>query len=185
MNATAIKKYFESRIKDNAAIYATRLGESPDFLISDGHLMLVQSIVSPVLESRALFPVFPPANQVFTYRKTGHEEKGPSMLDLWKSAIDKSSKPVEVTEWCHGGVEFEGAARVFMFEDGRHIFIDQRFLALLLSKKVELPSYKFYGDHPLAAVVAKYEDEPVALLLPIRRVGDLKYLTEPEHRIVS
>lgn len=182
MNLTAIKKYFEASYKAGQKIYVSRI-DAEQLFISDGFVLLLQHLTTPVFISREIFPQMPPEGKTFTYQKTyGAADGGPDMPGVWKSTIDKSINIAKITEWTHGGVLTNSlVCRVFTLNDGRHQFIREKFLSLLITKDEGLWDYSYFAESPQSPLVVRSVGmDPLAVLMPVREISDMVYLTEPK-----
>lgn len=181
MNLTTIKKYFESSYKAGQKIYISRI-DNEELFISDGLILLPQHLMNPVFYSRDMFSQMPPEGKIFTYQKKyGVSDGGPALISVWKSTVDASTDVVKITEWTHGGVLATPACRVFILSDEQHLFIQEKFLALFISKDTGLFDYCYTSKSPLSPLVVRQGDtDPLAILMPIRKeASDINYLTEP------
>jgi hypothetical protein len=133
----------------------------PGYLISDTHLILRVSKDLKLFNDRALFPELPPENECYTYSKLrGFQKDGPKIEELIKHFLKEDLTEIQATPW-----RYKNA--VLMYNDEKHLFVDQQFLNLLANSHTGYNNTKrtnspiIYGDN-------KDVKKVFAVIMPLR-----------------
>jgi hypothetical protein len=122
INESAVNKHFKKVWRDGQILVEN---SSPGYLISDINIILRVSKDLKLFNDRALFPELPPENKCYIYGKLrGFQKDGPKIEELIKRFLKEDLTEIQATPW-----RYENA--VLMYNDEKHLFVDQRFLNML------------------------------------------------------
>ena len=158
INESAVNKHFKKVWRDGQILVEN---SDPGYLISDTHLILRVSKDLKLFNDRALFPELPPENECYTYSKLrGFQKDGPKIEELIKHFLKEDLTEIQATPW-----RYKNA--VLMYNDEKHLFVDQQFLNLLANSHTGYNNTKrtnspiIYGDN-------KDVKKVFAVIMPLR-----------------
>jgi hypothetical protein len=163
MNNKSIKKHFHNAWKDRLFIART----SDDRIwLSDINCLISVRESDPVMESRVVIPKIPASGESFLERRDSFTtEKGPDIEGLINKTVDENHEQLTVTGWFRFiGPEY---ARLFKNNDQK-IFINEKYLDLIVGPEEQIEDYEFYGTGPMNAVLVVYGGDLVAILMPCK-----------------
>ena len=160
INESAVNKHFK-KVWRYGQIFVEN--SDPGYLISDTNLILRVSKDLKLFNDRALFPELPPENKCYTYGELrGFQKNGPKIEELMKRFLEEDLAEIQATPW-----RYENA--VLMYNDEKHLFVDQRFLNLLnlVTNHIGYNNTK-RTDSPVIYGDSKDVKKAFAVIMPMR-----------------
>lgn len=158
INESAVTKHFKRAWKDGRILVEN---SSPGYLISDINLILRVSKDLKLFNDRALFPELPPENKCYIYSKLrGFQKDGPGIEELMKRFLKEDLAEIQATPW-----RYENA--VLMYNDEKHLFVNQQFLNLLANSHTGYNNTK-RTDSPVIYGDSKDVKKVFAVIMPLR-----------------
>lgn len=160
INESAVNKHFKKVWRDGQILVEN---SDPGYLISDTHLILRVSKDLKLFNDRALFPELPPENKCYIYSKLrGFQKDEPKIEELVKRFLKEDLVEIQATPW-----RYKNA--VLMYNDEKHLFVDQQFLNLLnlVTNHIGYNDTK-RTDSPVIYGNSKDVKEVFAVIMPMR-----------------
>lgn len=158
INESAVNKHFKKVWRDGQILVE---GSDPGYLISDINIILRVSKDLKLFNDRALFPELPPENKCYTYGKLrGFQKNGPKIEELMKHLLEEDLAEIQATPW-----RYENA--VLMYNDEKHLFVNQQFLNLLANSHTGYNNTK-RTDSPVIYGDSKDVKKVFAVIMPMR-----------------
>ena len=158
INESAVNKHFKKVWRDGQILVEN---SDPGYLISDINIILRVSKDLKLFNDRALFPELPPENECYTYSKLrGFQKDGPKIEELIKHFLKEDLTEIQATPW-----RYKNA--VLMYNDEKHLFVNQQFLNLLANSHTGYNNTK-RTDSPVIYGNSKDVKKVFAVIMPMR-----------------